>query len=316
MPNPVVRRLLFFACAVLPLGAVATTGRAQSDSLPSIVFIHGRGQDDGDSVQVRSAFVDAFKAGQRQWLGREIVPDSLYVFVWYADLIGKREPSTPPSPGCAFAEQPTEQLREDWRSALIGLASAIGLDGVLLRQFTRDTYDYLESGRRRCEVSARVLQALQRATTQGRETIVVAHSMGGIVSFAAIKQNAEQLDSLDRMRVVRFVTLGTQVGELIILRALFGQYVSTPYPMPRTIQEWLNLQNDGDKLAFPVGGSFATSDPRRMALDVKINSPGDRHAIATYLGDRTALRSVLQPWCRSVARAGRPPECSVVESQR
>jgi hypothetical protein len=262
--------------------------------------------------EVRASFVNTFRSAQRGWLGREIVPAGAYSFVWYADIIGRQTNEVGSSGGCAFAADPSTREVDDWRDALLQLASSLNLDGPLLRVFTEDTHKYLSSGQARCEANARLVEALAKDRVRGRPLIVVAHSMGGIVSFASLKQNAEQLDPADRLRVLRLVTMGTQVGQELVLKGLYGSFVSKPFPLPRTISEWVNILNAGDKLAFSTSGAFAATDTARLPKDWQINTSGDRHAVESYLKDRTVLRAILTPWCAAVTGAARPAECATV----
>jgi pimeloyl-ACP methyl ester carboxylesterase len=279
---------------------------------PVIVFVHGRGQDDKDRPGVQAAFVDTFRVAQRRWLGREIIPATAYAFVWYADLIAPAVAQAPSAGACAFAQQSAPSVVTDWRDALLGLASSLQLDGPMLRLLTEDTHRYLSSGRTRCETNARLLETISSAQFGDRQLIVVAHSMGGIVSLAALKQNAEQLDSADRFSVIRLVTLGTQVGQPLILKGVYGSFVDPPFPVPSTIREWVNFQNKGDRLAFTARSSFQASDTLRLPRDRAIDTSGDRHAIRSYLNDREVLRAIIAPWCSAQRAPARPPECATV----
>jgi pimeloyl-ACP methyl ester carboxylesterase len=288
----------------------STESLGQSNTSPVIVFVHGRGQEGRQRSEVRSAFVDTFRETQRKWLGKEIVPAADYAFVWYADAIAADSTATTSSPGCAYAEQPTSQSAQDWRSKLIALATTLHLDGPLLKEFTEDTFRYFSSERRRCEADARLLEVVAQPSFQGRPLVVLAHSMGGIVTLASLKKNAEQLDPEDRLHIDRLVTVGTQVGQPLILKGLFGSYTEPPVPLPSTIAAWINIQNADDKLAFPAHASFAATDSRRVPQDVIIDTPrGPRHAIESYLGDTVVVRAVLIPWCLGTQASRRPGEC-------
>ena len=289
----------------------STTAVAQS---PAIVFVHGRGQEGRSRAEVRQEFVGAFERRQREWLGRVIVPAANVGFVWYADAInpGSTQASSVACASLSSAPVPTEL--NDLRSELMALAQSLNLDGPALRLITEDTYRYLSSGQTRCEADTRLGVELRARGFTARPLILIAHSMGGIVSFASLQQNAQTLDDSRLYRVERYVTLGTQLGTPLILKGIVGSYIQPPVPVPRTIRSWANFKNRGDRLAFDVRNSMKVSDPSRRPREIMINAPGDRHAIGTYLSNREVLRAILYPWCRAHSAAGKPAECRRVEA--
>lgn len=305
------RALLFVAmsvCAAIP----AET----QQSAPAIIFVHGRGQEGKSINAVRDTFVTAFRRAERAWLGQSIVPNSAIGFVWYADAIDATQERISVAPGCAFAETQTpldNDIRDDLRDGLMRLATSLGLDDVGIRFFTEDTFRYLSSLRVRCEANARLEMALTSQHLRGRSVVIVAHSMGGIVSLASLQLNSRYINPRDRLQVLRFVTLGTQIGNDIVLKGLFGTYVEPPVPVPATIGSWINFRNSGDMLSFPTRGSFTATDALRIPRDVDINTSGARHSVTSYLASRHVVKAILEPWCRGHAIATKPARCSIVE---
>jgi pimeloyl-ACP methyl ester carboxylesterase len=279
---------------------------------PAVVLVHGRGQQGRTIQEVRRRFEDAFEEAQRTLLGRVIVPTSAVAFVWYADVIDKDAERPPTAMRCGFAEADTPERtarNKDLRDGLIALAERLNLDRPALKLFTQDTYQYLSDANARCEADSRLEQAIADARVGGRPLVIVAHSMGGIVTFASLWRNAQSLDDSSRLDVRRLVTVGTQVGQPLILKGLLGTFVAQPVPEPATIRSWVNFMNKGDMLAFQVRSSFKSTDSTRLPRDLTIDASGDRHAIKTYFSDLRVITAVLFAWCGAHPPVGRPTEC-------
>jgi hypothetical protein len=328
MPNPVVHQaarldlMRFLRATAIPSGLLVCSSvtlgsgviEAQDDR-PIVVFVHGRGQLGRNAREVRTQFVNAFNQAQQTHLGTAIVPDSDIAFVWYADVIDTSMTPPPMSQSCsAVSDAESIAMWKDWRSRLIGFAQSLGLETPVLNRFMNDTYTYLSSVKARCEADSRLELELAMQKVIGRPLIVVAHSMGGIVSFASIRQNATVPQASDRLNVTRFVTLGTQVGVDLILEGLLGSFTKPPVPEPNTILGWRNFLNEGDKLAFVVGPSFQATNPQRRPVDISINATGERHAATTYLSDSRVVRAILWPWCRAFPpKTPKPAGCAQIE---
>lgn len=286
---------------------------AQPRIAPVVIFVHGRGQPADSIAAVRERFTGAFKSAQLAAYGAQIVPDSDIGFVWYTDVFdpGAQVPDTAPQCQFATASSATTQARLDGlREALIKAAVAAGLDKLLLKHFMADTYDYLSSANSRCEANMRVSMRLGSAQFAGRSVVLVAHSMGGIVSYAALMENALTPDTASDFHIARFVTLATQIGVPQVLRGVDGAYIQPPVPEPRMIRSWTNFRNTDDLLAFPVRRSFMATDPARRPREIVIDQPGDRHAVTTYLSNRTVLQTILWAWCDSFRSVvSRPRQC-------
>jgi pimeloyl-ACP methyl ester carboxylesterase len=304
-------RLAWALLLATPLAAAS----AQPER-PMVVFVHGRGQAGNTADEVRAYFTRAFADGQRRAFAVPVVTDGDIAFVWYADAIDESMKPPPIAQNCAAASAPTpeETARwNDWRTSLIGVLGGLGLEKAILDAFMNDTYRYLSGAEARCQVDSRLELALTRNLR--RPLIVVAHSMGGIVSFASIRQNATTPLEDDRLRIDRLVTMGTQVGLEVILQGLLGSLIELPVDEPNTIRSWINFINQDDKLAFPTKDSFRATDAARKPRDVRIDARGiSRHAAATYLSDASVVRAIVFAWCRSHVAPGKPVSCAAVEA--
>jgi hypothetical protein len=302
-------------CAVLAVLALAgaPTALCAEDAAPSepvIVFIHGRGQGDNTSDDVRARFINSFMAGQKGVYGAAIVPESQTRFVWYADLIDDHAERTAQSPNCKFAAAATRpaKFRQELRESLIRVAQALNLDDAGLNFLAGDTYRYLTEPTVRCEADTRLTDALFAKPDLGSPKIIVAHSMGGIVAFSAIERLSTTPGLSHRPEISRFITMGTQVGLPEVLKGLEGDMIKPPVPLPNLILGWSNFHNRGDRLAITTKGQFATTDPLRQPFDSEIRGNGSAHAIETYLGNRDVVEGIVSAWCDAHGTR-RPAQC-------
>jgi hypothetical protein len=291
------------------------TAAATQKAAPIVVFVHGRGQESSQEASVRQQVLGTFAASQRRIYGREVVPAESESFVWYADTIDPGRNSAPRAPGCQFLENENAvaEFATTLRVELMELASKAGLDSLGLRVLTEDTHKYLTRVAVRCEADTRLERELVDRALAERPVVLVAHSMGGIVSFSALQKNAQTVSPRARLKVLHFVTLGTQVGLKPILQGLVGQYATLPVPVPNTVERWTNFRNSGDALAFPLAGSFTATDPTRTPQEQPINASGattgGQHGIATYLSSDVVVKTIVSEWCRG--HVDRPAACAL-----
>lgn len=272
---------------------------------PVVVFVHGRGQAPEKEGATREKFFRAFTEGQRKLYGRTVVDPADLRFVWYADVIDPENASLPASPNCKFlaTTSASSKFQRELRESLIRVAQAAGLDDFGLQVLAKDTYRYLTKPEVRCEADTRVQSILTDPELKGRSIVLVAHSMGGIVSFSAIDGLSRVAGSGERPHVSKFVTLGTQIGLPEVIQGLQGGYVKTPVPLPMLIDRWENFQNQGDRLAFATEGSFKATDASREPRDDSISAVGERHAIESYLGNPEVVQTITEGWCNELAPA-------------
>lgn len=302
---------------VLTLGAVASDdvlaqGSSDLSGIPVVVFVHGRGQSEKALDEVRSRFFNSFRGSQQRHFGKEVVPSSATRFVWYADAIDPQSTAMPLSDTCKFAGnvQVDAAFRTDLRRGLIRIAQRIGLSDSALNAFAGDTHKYLTSPAVRCEADARLSQTLFAPDVLGRPVVVVAHSMGGIVTYSALDRLSTTTGIAARPKISRLITIGTQVGVTEILQGLQGSLVSVPVPVPNLIEEWANFWNEGDLLAFETTGQFKATDLIRVPEDHPIRAAGNAHAIETYLGNADVVAAIVDAWCKAY-RGQAPNDCAL-----
>jgi len=174
----------------------------------------------------------------------------------------------------------------------------------------RDTDEYLNyEGDEYCSVRNAALEGLDVAN--GRPLIVVAHSMGTLVAYRLLLGH-ETDGGVKKSHVIRFISLGSQLGNPIFAKQLSES--NQPYPYP-AVDSWINILDEFDPLAWPtyqpVGQLFAAGGlgqqvPKSIQVDTK---SAWHHQITGYLENPVVIRGIASGWCS--AAKPRPSSCEL-----
>ena len=106
--------------------------------------------------------------------------------------------------------------------------------------------------------------------TQSKPIGVIAHSLGGVVSFDAMFAPANGTT----LYVDSFVTFGSQAAffEIIDPRTKVSYSRGQPIALPNTLKKWINLWDVVDVLAFTAGTVFQLSDGSKPD-DIPVEDP-------------------------------------------
>lgn len=289
-------------------GPATTVSGPGAGQQPLLVLVHGRDQTGQDPSQLESRWNKAVDDGLVAIGANGSIPTNARRFVWYGDVFGQPRPELPDECRFAALSAPTDMM-ERLRRALVRIAERAHLDQPLAKQFVGDTYQFLSDLTYRCQTLQRLSATLDETVKEKRPIVLVAHSMGGIVSIALLHRNSSA-PIQERYRVSRLVTMGTQIGVKEVLQAIEGSMVQLPVPEPQNIQTWVNLKNEGDPLAFSVRSAFKATDPTRLPLDEEVPASGpNRHSVELYLRQPRTAFSILEAWCRAAPHASGQP-CS------
>ena len=107
------------------------------------------------------------------------------------------------------------------------------------------------------DVQERLREALRAAHAQGREIMLIAHSMGSIVAYDVLRRSGRTLPGL---RIAHFVTLGSPLG-----LAGIADVVSGPLRVPECVARWSNLADPSD---------YAAQWNTRLSNDYRANRAG------------------------------------------
>lgn len=291
-------------------GAARAAGDPPSAPRPLVLLVHGRGHAGLDTSALRRSWQQALNDGARAASGHAPLGDSDVSLVWYADALDPMSPErcTPEQIARSRRALPaTDELGAVLGFAGLFLAAVVHDDASEgareLRNFASDL-QYFGDVEKRCASEQRLAAALVRAERERRPVILVAHSMGAILSWSYLHGRAAgSTDALPEIR--RFVTLGSPVGSSDIRRLLLGN--AAAIALPPKVDSWINIVDERDPFAVPLGvrGSGL--------LDVRTHTDasGDPHEVTRYLRDPATTSAVLGAWCAAFGQDV-PDGCSTL----
>jgi pimeloyl-ACP methyl ester carboxylesterase len=277
---------------------------------PLLVFVHGRGQEESATAKSLAAYwTESLDAGLRaRGLGSGLIPPQDRRFVFYADVFrdGFR-PSTECTGDRAAPSTATLDLWERVRRTLISATSKVpGLQPALADLIISDTYAYFSKQPLRCETDRRLAAVLNEAAVAGRPVVLVAHSMGSLVSLSVLNRAPSVGVTYD---VANLITFGSQLGVEDVRAATLGSLTAPTVRVPPSVKHWTNVRAQGDALAFVLDGAFSAENADRKPVDVLITPvPGHyAHNARSYLATADVGAAVADAWCRAFREPARPP---------
>lgn len=154
-----------------------------------------------------------------------------------------------------------------------------GGSGTSIALFTRDVYLYITNEAVRANINDGVLAAM----TPGVESVVVAHSLGTVVSYSLLRSKGEEKG----WRVPLFVTVGSPLAVTKIRDSL------KPIKHPHCVQKWYNAMDPDDVVAlYPLDRNHFRVNPAiENKTDVK-NQTDNQHGIKGYLNDKDVAKRI------------------------
>jgi pimeloyl-ACP methyl ester carboxylesterase len=291
--------------AGLAIAAALAAPREDDRGRPVVLLVHGRGMLDRDTAATRKLWVDAISSGAGTIKGERLYSDRDVRVVWYADVLDPRSAS-----GCDYERGDARarransdpELRDVVSTAgsILGAITAIVPDSGAAGQLRALSADaaFLTDARKRCAAEQRLADALDRARSEGRPVILVAHSLGAVVAYDYLSARP------DTGLVERLITIGSLVGSPDLRRLLLGSDGSDSLARPMSVKSWINVRNENDWFAAPitVGKDVVTSAP---------NDEPDPHEMVGYLRGSATNAEVAADWCAAfVSKA--PASCGSV----
>lgn len=205
-----------------------------------IVNIHGTGRTSSDFWVPQVAAV----AAQLGW-------EPPHLPVWWGDLIdvGAVLP--------AFGDQVNRWLNQAWpdvgvfsRLDLTPVHQAVGRVFDLCHRVTdaaAGVVAYFTSSRMQESIRNRLRAALNAATRQGHEVVLVSQSLGCLIAFDVLREEAH------RHRIHTWFTMGCALGTLVWSgrRPSDLGAISTD-----TVRHWRNLYSEKDPIGEPLSAAF------------------------------------------------------------
>ena len=285
-----------------------------------LVFVHGRAQENIDSVGLKKEWIDAWRQGlAHSGLDLPISEDRIH-FPYYGDTLAQMVAGLSPGDAARIVVRGERLDREQENFLKEYLAEvqeaggisdqevAAGLDpevrerGVLNWGWVQGILGELDrklpwaSGASVALFTNDVYQYLHKpglrkvmddgvlsAFRPGVETVVVAHSLGTVVAYNVLKREGSERDP----KVPLFMTLGSPLAVSVVKKAL------RPIGHPRCVGRWFNAMDERDVVAlFPLTADhFDIEPPIGNKVDVD-NPTQNRHGISGYLGDPEVARRI------------------------
>jgi hypothetical protein len=300
-----IQRMRFIVLPLIVGCAVAATSRtSDAPANPIVILVHGRGHLDDDSAAMRRMWKRDLDSALSS-VGMPRLRDSDGRLAWYADVLD------PESNGaCASERQKAPRDDElDFRLVARGIfgtiASALARDESRgLRGLIGDML-YIADWSTRCAAEERVGSALAKAATENRPVILVAYSLGSLVTYAYL--NSQAADTL-RNTDVRLITIGSPLG-VRELRELMQGASSDSLPVPRAVTSWENIYDPYDVFSSPL--ERIVSAKRVRDRTTQTDAADDVHYIGRYLRDRSTGIALSRALC-ATAKENLGSACSKI----
>ncbi|MGH7618662.1 MAG: esterase/lipase family protein [Gemmatimonadaceae bacterium] len=277
--------------ALLALVAAFTAPAPDDRGRPVILMVHGRGMIDRDTAALRSLWLDGLDAGAKDLTSHAVLTDRDVRLVWYADVLDPQSPAS-----CSYSAGDPRARRDTTDPELRQFVSMVGavlgaLTNVVsdkesateLRSLSGDA-EFLTDSHKRCAAEQRLADAIDRATSEGRPVIVVAHSLGSLVAYDYLSSRR------DSSAIARVVTIGSPLGSADLRHLLIGGDSTESFGLPASVKAWINVRASADPLAMPLsfGREIMTTPPPDET---------DAHEMIGYLRNSATASAILSGWC-------------------
>ena len=273
------------ACAALPYHAPAR---------PIVVLVHGRGQLDADTALLRRDWKrDLDSSLTMAGLPAGTLGNSDVRLAWYADILDPRDEN-----GCTQAQPSGDST--DFGDFARGFLSLIA--GGIPRDESREVRGlmgdlmYALDGSKRCAAERRVGGVIDAALRENRPVIVVAYSLGSLVTYGWLRQQ-EAVPG----RSLRLITVGSPLGVQVIRELVFGDgSASNALRMPALVSSWENVYDPNDFLSAPLSGLLRSGSVRDRATHASERDVP--HNLDRYLRDTATGTALMRAICDATNR--------------
>lgn len=283
-----------------------------------LVFIHGRAQQDKDSIALKAEWVQSFQDGLRDGGLTIPIAETDIKFPYYGDTLrdlvdGANEVADVIVRGTGATQTEQDFIRgmldevlKQTKVTQAELDAIVGAEVIqrgpfnwewvqgILRAIDRhvpfasgtsiaiatyDVYQYLSNAVIADKINEGVLKAMQ----PGIPTVVVSHSLGTLVAYNLLKNRGATLG----WEVPLFVTLGSPLAVTEIKEMI------TPIGHPKCVKKWFNAMDERDVVAlYPLSKKYFPVTPQiENKTDVR-NPTENRHGISGYLSDPEVARRI------------------------
>lgn len=275
-------RTSFFATALLASALACVDAQPPR---PLVVLVHGRGHLGDDTAMLRRDWKRHLDTALAR-AGAVALRDDDVKLAWYGDVM---DPSLDVSCTNGIAVDSESPSVEAFARDFLGsLASALPGDEARGARTLLGDMLYALDGSRRCAAERRVRDVLAQAQQQRRPVVIVAYSLGSLVTYGVL-DDATALRN-DRLALV---TLGSPLGDGDI-RTLLGVSPDS-IRLPPGVSHWENVYDPGDVFASPLAGAV------RGVTDVELSTRGgdaiEAHYVDRYLRDKATGQALRRALC-------------------
>lgn len=296
---PRVRLLIPLAVAALTAGPLA---KPPAPPGPIVVLVHGRGHLDADSAALRKEWKRSLDTALASVGLPALGADDLRL-AWYADVL---DPDFDSPCDTAEVEGDSLGLGSFARVLLGALAASVPKTEAPEARALLGDLLYVIDASTRCSAELRVGHVIEAAIAQKRPVIIVAYSLGSLVTYSYL--NARPVTA--KPRELMLVTLGSPLGNAD-MRGLLGGG-SDSLRIPAAVSAWENVYDPDDPFAAPLESVVAGRGIRDRATET--SSADDTHYIGRYLRDPATGAALGRALC--VAGSNPWPACSRLTAPR
>lgn len=255
---------------------------------PIVVLVHGRGHLGQDTAVLRREWKRDLDSSLKL-VGMPPLRDGDVRLAWYADVL---DPDSDSLCGSIPVTSDSLGFADVARGFLALLSSAVPAeDSREVRGLMGDLLYALDAAKR-CAAERRVGRAIDAALRERRPVIVVAYSLGSLVTYGYLQSQVPSVGSGN----LRLVTVGSPLGVRVIRDLVFGES-SERLRVPNGVAGWENVYDPNDFLSAPLEGVLSAASVRDRPTHA--SERDDPHSLARYLRDRATGAAVMRALCES-----------------
>lgn len=285
-----------------------------------LVFIHGRAQQEKDSIALKKTWVDAWRKGLAASGLSLPLADADIRFPYFGDTLDQLVAGKPADQAAQVIVRGEGESADEqafMRAILDEMVEHAGVTEDMIRAGA--SADAMARGPQNWGWVQGILSALDQhvpgasgasvalftkdvyqylknpgirdpidrgvraAFTPGKETVVVGHSLGTVVAYNVLRRDGDAAG----WKVPLFITLGSPLAVKVIKKSL------APISHPRCAGKWFNAMDERDVVSlYPLDAAhFAVNPAIENKTDVN-NDTDNRHGISGYLSDPVVARRI------------------------